>query len=88
MYVCYLLMYICLCLWFLMFAYATYVCLCLFIYLLMGYDISEGIFHWTTKKGKCLVEFRRGGSMYIRGLVLPLFCLSFFLLHATFCILF
>jgi hypothetical protein len=52
MYICHLLMYTCLCLWFLMFAYATYVCLCLFIYLLMGYDISEGIFCWTTKYGR------------------------------------
>jgi hypothetical protein len=33
-------------------------------------------------------EVFSGGSVYIRGLVLPLFCLSFFLLHATFCILF
>jgi hypothetical protein len=52
MYICHLLMYICLRLWFLMFAYATYVCLCLFIYLLMGYDISEGIFCWTTEYGR------------------------------------
>jgi hypothetical protein len=35
-----------------MFAYAAYACLCLFIYLLMGYDINEGIFHWTTKYGR------------------------------------
>jgi hypothetical protein len=57
MYIYHLLMYICLCLLFLIFAYATYVCLCLLIYLLMGYDISKGLFCWTTKKGKYLVEF-------------------------------
>jgi hypothetical protein len=34
-----------------------HLCMLMFIiYLLMGYDISEGIFCWTTKKGKCLVE--------------------------------
>jgi hypothetical protein len=45
-------MHIYLCLWFLMFAYITYTCLCLFIYLLIGYDISKAIFHWTTKYGR------------------------------------
>jgi hypothetical protein len=71
-----LLMHICLCLWFLMFAYVclrlppayahlfmlmvSYVCLCMLMYvicLLMGYNISEGIFYWdyeAGKKGKCL----------------------------------
>jgi hypothetical protein len=43
---CHLLMHICFCLWFLMFACVTYACLCMFIYLLMGYDISEGNFCW------------------------------------------
>jgi hypothetical protein len=43
---CHLLMHICFCLWFLIFAYVTYVCLYMFIYLLMGYDISEGNFCW------------------------------------------
>jgi hypothetical protein len=55
-YICHLLMHICLCLCFLMFAY---VCLCISICLLMGYDISEGIFYWNYeawKKGKCLEE--------------------------------
>jgi hypothetical protein len=75
------------------FAYATYACLWLSIYLLMGYDISEGIFCYKVwKKGKCLVGIlcyiRRGGSMYIRGLILSLFCLSFFLLYAMSCIIF
>jgi hypothetical protein len=41
---CYLLMHICFYLWFLRFAYDIYVCLCMFIYLLMGYDVSEGKF--------------------------------------------
>jgi hypothetical protein len=57
-YVCYLLMLIYLCSWFLMFAYVAYVCLYMFIYLVMGYDISEGIFCWyyeAWKKGKYLV---------------------------------
>jgi hypothetical protein len=43
---------------FLCFAYDTYACLCMFIYLLMGYDISEGNFCWNYeawRKGKCLV---------------------------------
>jgi hypothetical protein len=81
---CYLHMHIWLCLWFLMFAYVTYVCLYMFIYLLIDYDISKGIFCWNYevwRKGKYLVGIlvlsRRGGSVYIRGLVLPLFCLSF-----------
>jgi hypothetical protein len=52
MYVCHLLMHICLCLWFLLFAYAAYACLCLFIHLLISYDISEGLFHWTMKYGR------------------------------------
>jgi hypothetical protein len=48
-YVClcyHLLIHICFCLWFLVFAYVTYVCLYMFIYLLMGYNISEGNFCW------------------------------------------
>jgi hypothetical protein len=45
-------MYICLCLWSLVIAYAAYACLCSFIYLLMGYNISKGIFCWTTKYGR------------------------------------
>jgi hypothetical protein len=40
------------CLWSLVIAYATYACLCSFIYLLMGHDISEGIFRWTMKYGR------------------------------------
>jgi hypothetical protein len=45
MYVCHLLMHTCSCL----------CCLCMLIfiiYLLMGHDISEGIFHWTTRYGR------------------------------------
>jgi hypothetical protein len=45
-------MYICLCLWFLVIAYAAYACLCSIIYLLMGHNISEGIFCQTTKYGR------------------------------------
>jgi hypothetical protein len=55
---CYLLMHICFSLWFLMFAYDIYACLCMFIYLLMGYDVSEGKFCWNYavwRKGKWLV---------------------------------
>jgi hypothetical protein len=55
---CHLLMHICFCLWFLMFAYDIYACLCMFISLLMGYDISEGKFCWNYavwRKGKWLV---------------------------------
>jgi hypothetical protein len=55
---CHLLMHICFCLWFLMFAYDIYACLCMFIYLLMGYDVSEGKFCWNYavwRKGKWLV---------------------------------
>jgi hypothetical protein len=47
-YVClhyHLLMHIYFCLWFLMSAYVTYALLCMFIYLLMGYNISEGNFY-------------------------------------------
>jgi hypothetical protein len=51
-YVCHLLMHICSCLWSLVIAYAAYACLCSFIYLLMGHDISKGIFCWTTKYGR------------------------------------
>jgi hypothetical protein len=55
---CHLLMHICFCLWFLMFAYDIYARLCMFIYLLMGYDVSEGKFCWNYavwRKGKWLV---------------------------------
>jgi hypothetical protein len=55
---CHLLMHICFCLWFLMFAYDIYACLYMFIYLLMGYDVSEGKVCWNYavwRKGKWLV---------------------------------
>jgi hypothetical protein len=41
-----------------MFAYIAYACLCMFMYLLMDYDISEGIFCWdyeAWRKEMCLV---------------------------------
>jgi hypothetical protein len=62
--------YICLCLLptyiHLFMLMVSYVCLCMLIYgicLLMGYNISEGIFYWdyeVGKKGKCLE-----GNLYI-----------------------
>jgi hypothetical protein len=82
---CHLLMHICFCLWFLMFAYVTYACLCMFIYLLMGYDISKGNFYWNYaawRKGKWLVGIlvlkqERGICVY-KGTCPPA-VLSFFL---------
>jgi hypothetical protein len=55
---CHLLMHICFCFWFLMFAYDIYTRLCMFICLLTGYDISEGKFCWNYavwRKGKWVV---------------------------------
>jgi hypothetical protein len=55
---CHLLMHICFCLWFLMFAYDIYARLCMFIYLLIGYHVSEGKVCWNYavwRKGKWLV---------------------------------
>jgi hypothetical protein len=45
-------MHICSCLWSLVIAYATYVYVCSFTYLLMGYNISKGMFHQTMKYGR------------------------------------
>jgi hypothetical protein len=39
---CHLLIPICFCLWFLIVTYDIYACLCMFIYVLIGYDVSEG----------------------------------------------
>jgi hypothetical protein len=82
---CYLLMHICFCLWFLIFAYITYAYLCMFIYLLMGYDISEGNFCWNYaawRKGKWLVGIlvlkQERGICVNKGTCAPTI-LSFFL---------